>query len=154
MLSQIERNRNAGFNEREVALSSGALNWLRQSIERGEPVFLSCKAEGSACAVELPSSAVALLQQALELLEAGKGAALIPIHAELTTRQAADLLNVSRTFLIKLLDEGSIAYHKVGRHRRIRREDVLRYRSDLRGKRREVLDQLAAESQQYGIGYD
>lgn len=123
-------------------------------MEAEEPVCLSLMSAELDTEVELPSSLVALLAQALRLMAAGKRASLVPIDAELTTRQAADMLNVSRTYLIKLLDTGRIPYHRIGRHRRIRREDILRHKETLRRQRREALDQLAAESQEYRIGYD
>ena len=64
----------------------------------------------------------------LRMMATGIGIVLTPIHSELTTKQAADILHVSRPYLIKLLDAGDIPYHKVGTHRRIRREDVMAYK--------------------------
>ena len=154
MLLRSETDRIETLEAEDTAKMSVALEWLRQTNASGGAVYLSHYVGDTDTRVELPASAVELLGQALSLLEAGKGVTLTPVQAELTTGQAADLLNVSRTYLIKLLEEGSIAFHKVGRHRRILREDVMRYRNVMRGKRRDALDQLAAESQAYGIGYD
>ena len=79
---------------------------------------------------------------------------IIPDHAELTTVQAADLLNVSRPYLIKLLDDKAIPHRKVGKHRRIRVDDVMAYKDAIDREREEILDQLTREAQEQGLGYD
>lgn len=86
-------------------------------------------------------------------LAAGQGLSLIPENAELTTVQAADVLNVSRPYLIKLLEENAIPHRKVGKHRRIRMEDVMAYKTRIDRERESVLDQLAMEAQQGDPGY-
>jgi excisionase family DNA binding protein len=77
----------------------------------------------------------------------------MPQNAELTTQPAADVLNVSRPFMIRLLEEKKIPFHKGSTHRRIRLEDVLRYKETIDADRRKVLDVLAAEAQALGMGY-
>jgi excisionase family DNA binding protein len=101
--------------------------------------------------IELPASAVRLLLDILEQMARGSAVTLMPVHAELTTQQAADLLGVSRTHLVQLLDEGKIAHRKVGTHRRIRAEDTLKYRRETERKRREALDELTAYDQELGF---
>lgn len=103
--------------------------------------------------IVLPYAAVALLLGMLRMMASGFGIALTPLHSELTTKQAADILHVSRPYLIKLLDAGDIPYHKVGKHRRIRREDVMAYKQAIDQRREAVLDELVAESQELGL-YD
>lgn len=104
--------------------------------------------------IELPAGAVALLMDILGAMASGQGITLIPQNAELTTVQAANILNVSRPFLIKLLEEGTIPYHKVGKHRRIRIKDVMNYKQAIDQEREAVLDQLVAEAQEQGMGYE
>jgi excisionase family DNA binding protein len=101
--------------------------------------------------LELPMSAARLLLEILQHMARGNAVTLLPIHAELTTQQAADLLNVSRPHLIHLLEEGKIPSHKVGSHRRIRAEDIFAYRRKMHSKRREVLKELAAHDQEMGL---
>ena len=103
--------------------------------------------------LELPAAAVALLKNILEAMAAGRGVTLIPENAELTTVQAAGVLNVSRPYLIKLLEKGTIAHQKVGKHRRIRMEDVMNYKTAIDQKRQAVLDQLVAEAQEQDMSY-
>ena len=102
--------------------------------------------------IELPAGAVALLMDILEAMAAGQGVTIIPENAELTTVQAADVLNVSRPFLIRLLDEQKIPHRKVGKHRRIRMEDVMAYKASIDAERESVLDQLAADAQEQDMG--
>lgn len=103
--------------------------------------------------IELPAGAVALLMDILEAMAAGRGVTIIPENAELTTVQAAAVLNVSRPFLIKLLEDGRIPYRTVGKHRRVRMEDVMAYKAAIDREREAVLDQLAAEAQEQDMGY-
>ena len=103
--------------------------------------------------LELPAGAVSLLRDILDAMAAGRGVSLIPENAELTTVQAAAVLNVSRPFLIKLLTQGALPHRKVGKHRRIRMEDVMAYKARIDREREAVLDQLAADAQKNDMGY-
>ncbi len=83
----------------------------------------------------------------------GNAVTIMPVHAELTTQEATDLLNVSRPFLIKLLEERKIPYRMVGSKRRILAEDIMKYKNDIDQKRLNILDELANEAQKNNMGY-
>lgn len=101
----------------------------------------------------LPTAAARLLTHLLTEMSQGNAVTLIPFHAELTTRQAADFLNVSRPHVVKLLEQQKIPYHKVGTHRRIRFSDLEAFKQTHEATRRRALDELASEAQEMGMGY-
>lgn len=89
--------------------------------------------------------------EVLRLISSGSGFMMVPVNAELTTQQAADLLNVSRPFLVKLLEEDVIKFHKVGRHRRVKAEDLFAYKHKRDEERASALEEMAALDTEAGL---
>lgn len=102
-------------------------------------------------ALVVPRPVVEMIAHMLGQLAAGRGVAVIPSHAELTTQQAADMLNVSRPYLIGLLESGQIPYRTVGRHRRVTFEALMEFKRQDDLKRRAAADDLADLSQELGL---
>lgn len=99
----------------------------------------------------VPRGAVELLARILAHMAAGEGVSVVPSHAELTTQQAAELLNVSRPFLIGLLEDGQIEYRKVGKHRRVKAASLMAYLARDDQQRREAATELTLIAQEMGL---
>jgi excisionase family DNA binding protein len=140
-------------SESDVALARSSGQRLAPFARLGRSVKVRVRDAGVEESIELPASAVRLLVEILEDMATGHAVTIVPQHAELTTQQAADFLNVSRPFLVQLLEEKKLPYRKVGTHRRVRFEDVVSYKEAIDADRRRVLDELAAEAQDLDMGY-
>jgi excisionase family DNA binding protein len=102
-------------------------------------------------AFDLPPMATDLLMEILKQMAEGNAVSLVPMQPEVTTQQAADLLNVSRPYLVGLIDKGDLPYRMVGNQRRLPLGDVLAYRRENQAKRRDALRELVAVSQELGL---
>jgi excisionase family DNA binding protein len=104
--------------------------------------------------LELPQAAATALLEVLHELEKGNTVAIVPVKAELSTQEAAALLDVSRPHFIRLLEQGALPHRLVGTHRRVRLEDVLTYKRQKLELRKAALRELAAQAQELGMGYE
>ena len=138
-------------SDAEVARASSER--LAAFLRTDRALTLSVASDHARETVELPPSVAALLLEILEDMAAGSAVAVLRRDAELTTQQAADYLNVSRPFLVGLLEAGDVPFRKVGTHRRVRFEDLRRYKHTTNAARRGALDELAADAQELGMGY-
>jgi excisionase family DNA binding protein len=127
-----------------------ALRGIEALTQSGHDLRVSAGDES----IELPEALRLVLEQAAHELVRGNRVSLLPLGRMLTTRQAAEMLNVSRPFLIHLLERDEIPFEMVGTHRRVAIEDVLRYRAQRSEKRREVLRALSEEADELGIYTD
>lgn len=103
--------------------------------------------------IVLPANLARLVRDVLACVAQGQPVPVLPLQAELTTNQAADLLGVSRTHLIRLLEAGEIAFRQVGTKRRIPVSDLLRYREENKARRLQALAELQAQAQELDMGY-
>jgi len=101
--------------------------------------------------LDIPASAVPLIAAVLRELGAGRAVTVLGDDAEITTQEAADLLNVSRPYLVGLIESGHLPARKVGPRRRLLLADVLTYRTETKARRREALRDLAALDQELGL---
>ncbi len=101
----------------------------------------------------LPRQALALLRDLLAEMAQGNAVSIVPTHHLLTTQAAANILNVSRPFLIQLLKNGEIPFSKVGTHRRIRYQDLMKYKLERDQENQNMLDELTSQAQEHDMGY-
>lgn len=137
----------------EVAQAQEAARALTRLTAEAPKAQLSIEDSAHRMHVVLPRAAVQLLQNILREMAQGHALTLIPVHAELTTQQAADLLNVSRPYLISLLESGAVPYRKVGTRRRVLLEHLMAYKKVEDAKRMEALNELTRQAQELGLGY-
>jgi excisionase family DNA binding protein len=149
-----DESREAQESSRRLGPALAKLAAQRALTSSVAPIRIVIKeADGQENELEIPLAALTLLQRILAEMAAGNAVTLYPVHAELSTQEAADLLGVSRPFLTALLDREEIPCRKVGTHRRILFEDLMNYKKVIDDKRTRVLDELAAQAQELGMGY-
>jgi excisionase family DNA binding protein len=134
-------------SEHDSSLAGAGLELLQQNKE----VVLKLESQDKTLTLSAPM--VKLLQRIFEEMAQGKAVDVVSLETELSTQQAADLLNVSRPFVVKLLGEGVLPHRLVGSHRRVLLEHVLEYKEQTKRKRREALRELTQLSQELGL-YD
>jgi len=117
------------------------------SRESAQPKLVTSNGEE----ILLPESVCNILRQAVQAMASNQAVSIVRYNRELTTQQAANILNVSRPFIVKLLDEGAIPYIKVGSHRRIQLKDLIIYKKHRDSKRRKLLDQLIEMTEEAGL---
>jgi excisionase family DNA binding protein len=135
--------------------SSRVLAPLLGKLGKRETVLirLAGNKKGAETPVDVPAQALRMLLDILVQMAEGNAVTLIPLHAELTTQEAADFLNVSRPHLVGLIEEGRIPHRKVGTHRRILFRDLLEYKRRDDAERNEAFEKMVAENQAMGL-YD
>lgn len=133
--------------ESELARESSRL--LAACIGRGKTARL--RVIDSDGEIEVPVQALRMLVDILNNMAAGNAVSLVPIHAELTTQQTADFLNVSRPYVVGLLERGELPHHKVGTHRRVYFRDLMAYKNAQLARSKSRLTELARQAQDQGF---
>jgi excisionase family DNA binding protein len=133
-----------------VRAAEGAL----RSLSNHEPagIVLRVRENGGSAEVDLPREVVPLLVEILGQIANGNGVRVVPLHADLTLPQAADLLNVSERYLVGLLESETLPSHHVGTHRRVKLGDLLDYKRVRDAERADALREMAEEAQRLGLG--
>jgi len=137
--------------EKEVEIARESSRLLAACVGRGKAARL--RVIDGKQEIEVPISALRMLVDILAQMAEGNAVTIVPIHAELTTQQAADFLNVSRPHLVTLLESNELPYRKVGTHRRIQFKDLLEYRNGTRVRSKQSLAELAKQAQELKMGY-
>jgi excisionase family DNA binding protein len=142
-----------GQGDRDAELAQRAARRIGEYLTThpgADPVTINGELAGDDALV-VPREAAVLLAQILGYLASGEGVTIMPESAELTTQQAAEFLNVSRPYLIKLLETGKISFRLVGTHRRVRFRDLREYKNRDDLERRRAADDLTGLSQELGL---
>ena len=120
---------------------------LEAMLEKAYPKLVGMDGEE----IMLPDSIYQALRQVIHMMASGQVISLVPYNLHLSTIQASDLLNVSRPYLYKLLDQGDIPYIKVGTHRRVQFQDLMQYKKQRDAQRHQALSELTELSQELGF---
>ncbi|BAZ10776.1 hypothetical protein NIES4071_26000 [Calothrix sp. NIES-4071] len=126
-------------------------SYLQKNLSYGVFKLISNDTEGET--VTIPAAALNLLTEILTQMAAGNAVSVVSIKKELTTQEAADILQVSRPYLVELLESGKIPYRKVGSRRRVLTQDVISYKNRIDAARMETLAELSAQAQELNMGY-
>lgn len=154
MSSLLQENQPIIPKKHDIALALKSSKELAALFPKREKDFrMVVKGDQHETQITFPFSAIKLLLDILTQMAEGNAITLIPIHAELTTQEAANLLNISRPYLVKLLEKGEISFHKVGTHRRILFADLLAFKEKSSSETTKALDALAKQAQELDMGY-
>lgn len=138
----------------DVYLARASASQLSRMKKRPGAVTVTVAKDREAEELTIPGIALDLLEKILEELAQGHAVALAPLEREVSTQTAADLLNVSRPHLIKLLESGAMPFSRVGTHRRVRLADVLDYKARMDEEADRAYRQLVQQGQELGMGYE
>lgn len=140
----------------QAAILADASRLMAEALDRSRAARVALVEEGEGhdlARIEVPPATLRVLSRLLGLMASEQVFLLYPAHTELTTSQAADMLGVSRPYLVARLEAGELPFRKVGRHRRVRMDDVLHYKARMREASEAAMQELVALSQAMG-GYD
>lgn len=140
-------------SKKERMMAQSSFNVLQNTISKYGIEKVDIEIEGTNDKLVLPLSAVKLLTEILKNISEGRMISILPVAAELTTQKAAEILGCSRPFVIKLLEEKRIPFTKIGKHRRIMVEDVMKYKAHLKAEQKQNLIEMMSDDEESGL-YD
>ena len=139
-------------SDRDALLAREASRVLGENTTGNADLKMQIVEPGKECAaLDLPPAAAALLRTLLKEMASGRAVTIVPIDAEITTGEAAELLHVSRPFVVGLIDKGILPARMVGAHRRIRLDNLMTYKRDSKAKARDALREMAEIDQELGL---
>lgn len=138
-------------SEKEIEEANQASRIFAREFVPESPIKIQCEHTGEA--IEIHGTVFGVLIKVLSVVSEGKPFALISTDAELSTRKAAETLNVSRRYLNNLLESGEIQHQKVGKHRMIKFGDLIEYKARQVFCQKSALQELADEAQELDMGY-
>jgi len=138
---------------RDALLAADAVDRLSGYLDRSDDVQIQLGTDGDVKSLIMPQVVVRLLSQILRETASGHAVSVVPVDSEMTTSEAAEFLNVSRPYVIGLLEQGKIPFHKVGSHRRIRLEDVAEYKKRQLATSYAAMAELQAQAEDLNLEY-
>jgi excisionase family DNA binding protein len=150
-MNSIDEIKKPSKEEQQVALESySALDAILKQISSQNPEI---EIEETGERIKIPIQALRLLSKILRVTAHGKPISIVPLAMEVTTQSAADFLGCSRPHLVKLLEKGLIPYTSVGRHRRVKFEDLQKYKKALKATQKKLLIEMMKQDEEYNM-YD
>ncbi len=149
VVNEISKNESITAKKSFIALQKSLRNRLQRKRKN-----ISITIEGNEEPVAIPQKAFQILEQTLKNMAEGTGFSLLPENDLIGTQEAAELLNISRPFLVKLLEDGEIPFLKTGTHRRVLRKDIILFDRKRKAIRKKKLDLLAKQAQELKLGYE
>lgn len=140
-------------SKQERKLAQESYPSLTSAIEQLKTDMVEIEIEETNDKLVLPVKALNLLGDILKAMSQGKPISIVPLATEVTTQSAAEILGCSRPYLVKLLEEGQIEYTKIGKHRRIKYEDVIDYKKKMKEEQKNRLIEMMNKDEELGL-YD
>jgi len=150
-MESINEIKRPSKQERKFARKS--YSSLQSAMVRLTAETAEIEIEETGAKIKIPIRALSLLGDILKAMSEGKPISIVPLATEVTTQSAAEMLGCSRPYLVKLLEEGKIAFTKVGKHRRIKFEDVIKYKNQMKEAQKKHLIELMNSDEKPGL-YD
>jgi excisionase family DNA binding protein len=150
-METLEISKNPSKAEQRIAIKSHET--LSQILAHVHSPLTEIEIEETKQKLQIPSNALALLNEILKAMSQGKAISIVPVTTEVSTQKAAEILGCSRPHLVKLLETGQLDFFKVGKHRRIKFEDVVSYKQKIKAEQKRQLVEMMHNDEELG-GYD
>ena len=150
-MKTIEESKRPSKEEQKAAMES--YDALSSSLEQIHSEFPEIEFEDTGERIKIPLNALKLLVEILRETGRGRPISVVPIATEITTQAAAEFLGCSRPHVVKLLEQGDIEFTKIGKHRRIKYQDVIEYKKKMKVKQRRLLSEIMKADEESGL-YD